>query len=97
MKRVRYGILSEYLWPLAHFQEEKVQDTIVFFGSARLTEEGPLGRYYREARELARLVTEWSEVSKRALTGSSFVRVAAPASWKRPTAAPVTREVRLLD
>lgn len=53
-------ILSEYLWPLAHFQEEKVQDTIVFFGSARLTEDGPLGDYYREARELARLVTEWS-------------------------------------
>ena len=53
-------ILSEYLWPLAHLQEEKVQDTIVFFGSARLTEDGPLGRYYREARELARLTTEWS-------------------------------------
>ena len=54
-------ILSEYLWPLAHLQEEKVQDTIVFFGSARLTEDGPLGRYYREARELARLTTEWSD------------------------------------
>jgi hypothetical protein len=54
-------ILSEYLWPLAHFQEEKIQDTIVFFGSARIEEGGPLGRYYKEARELARLVTEWSE------------------------------------
>lgn len=53
-------ILSEYLWPLAHFQEEKIQDTIVFFGSARIYENGPLGRYYDEARELARLVTEWS-------------------------------------
>jgi uncharacterized protein (TIGR00730 family) len=53
-------ILSEYMWPLAHFQEEKIQDTIVFFGSARLTEDGPLGQYYHEARELARLVTEWS-------------------------------------
>jgi uncharacterized protein (TIGR00730 family) len=53
-------ILSEYLWPLSHFQEEKIQDTIVFFGSARITEDGPLGRYYQEARELARLVTEWS-------------------------------------
>ena len=52
-------ILSEYLWPLAHLQEEKIQDTIVFFGSARIQEDGPLGRYYREARELARLVTEW--------------------------------------
>jgi uncharacterized protein (TIGR00730 family) len=37
-----------------------VQDTIVFFGSARLREDGPLGRYYGEARELARLVTAWS-------------------------------------
>ena len=53
-------ILSEYLWPLAHFQEEEIQDTVVFFGSARIQEEGPLGRYYQEARELARLVTDWS-------------------------------------
>jgi uncharacterized protein (TIGR00730 family) len=53
-------ILSEYLWPLAHFQDEGIQDTIVFFGSARIEEGGPLGRYYREARELARLVTEWA-------------------------------------
>jgi uncharacterized protein (TIGR00730 family) len=37
-----------------------VRDTIVFFGSARVREDGPLGRYYHEARELARLVTEWS-------------------------------------
>src|SRR3954449_12484469 len=54
-------ILSEYLWPLSHFQSEKIQDTVVFFGSARLTEDGPLGRYYRDARELARLVTLWAE------------------------------------
>ncbi|MBV9082280.1 MAG: TIGR00730 family Rossman fold protein [Acidobacteriaceae bacterium] len=54
-------ILSEYLWPLSHFHEEKIQDTVVFFGSARIEENGALGRYYREARELARLVTEWSE------------------------------------
>lgn len=53
-------ILSEYLWPLAHFQDESIQDTVVFFGSARIQEEGPLSRYYHEARELARLVTEWS-------------------------------------
>ena len=53
-------ILSEYLWPLAHFQDQKIQDTIVFFGSARIEEQGPLSRYYSEARELARLVTEWA-------------------------------------
>jgi uncharacterized protein (TIGR00730 family) len=33
----------------------------VFFGSARITEDGPLGRYYAEARELARLATAWSK------------------------------------
>ena len=37
-----------------------MSDTIVFFGSARLTPSDPLGRYYEEARELARLVTDWS-------------------------------------
>src|SRR5258705_7744614 len=29
-------ILAEYLEPLARFQEEKIQDTVVFFGSARV-------------------------------------------------------------
>src|SRR3954468_23146611 len=53
-------ILSEYLWPLSHFQNEKIQDTIVFFGSARIREEGPLSQYYHQARELARAITEWS-------------------------------------
>jgi len=54
-------ILSEYLHPLSHFRSEKVQDTVVFFGSARIRETGPMGRYYEEARELARLVTQWSD------------------------------------
>ncbi|HVZ72896.1 MAG TPA: TIGR00730 family Rossman fold protein [Polyangia bacterium] len=53
-------ILAEYLQPLHALRRSRVHDTIVFFGSARLREDGPLGRYYREARELARLVTEWS-------------------------------------
>jgi uncharacterized protein (TIGR00730 family) len=53
-------ILSEYLEPLSHFRDEKIQDTIVFFGSARIHEEGPLSEYYRDARELARLTTQWS-------------------------------------
>jgi hypothetical protein len=53
-------ILSEYLWPLTHFRDEKIQDTIVFFGSARIRETGPLGRYYQEARELAGLLTGWA-------------------------------------
>ncbi len=53
-------ILAEYLQPLQAFQRERVHETIVFFGSARLREDGPLGRYYTEARELARLVTQWA-------------------------------------
>jgi uncharacterized protein (TIGR00730 family) len=53
-------ILAEYLAPLEAFRREQVKDTIVFFGSARVREEGPLSRYYHEARTLARLITEWS-------------------------------------
>lgn len=54
-------IIAEYLAPLRSFQREHVCDTIVFFGSARLSPAGPLGRYYEEARELARLITSWSQ------------------------------------
>jgi len=54
-------ILAEYLEPLRSFRRERVYDTIVFFGSARLAPDGPLGRYYEEARELARRVTAWSK------------------------------------
>ena len=57
-------ILSEYLHPLAHFRQEKIRDTIVFFGSARTFETGINGRYYQEARELARRVTAWSQSLK---------------------------------
>ena len=53
--------MSEYLYPLSHFRKEKVHDTIVFFGSARTFESSADGRYYNEARELARRVTEWSD------------------------------------
>ena len=53
-------IISEYLYPLSHFRRERIHDTVVFFGSARLMEMGPLGRYYNEARELARRLTAWS-------------------------------------
>ena len=53
-------ILSEFLEPLAHFRREKIRDTVVFFGSARIREDGPMSRYYEDARTLARLLTEWS-------------------------------------
>jgi uncharacterized protein (TIGR00730 family) len=54
-------ILAEFLEPLAHFRREKIRDTVVFFGSARIREDGPLARYYDEARTLARMLTEWSD------------------------------------
>jgi hypothetical protein len=54
-------ILAEYLQPLHAFERERVCGTIVFFGSARIDPDGPLGAYYAAARELARQVTEWSQ------------------------------------
>jgi uncharacterized protein (TIGR00730 family) len=79
-------ILAEYLEPLRRFHLERIQDTVVFFGSARIhsreaaeqalrdaTPQSGEGlardrlekavvwsRYYEEARELARLLTEWT-------------------------------------
>src|SRR5579884_2051340 len=54
-------ILAEFLEPLAHFRREKVRDTVVFFGSAWISEDGPMARYYEGARELARMLTEWAD------------------------------------
>ncbi|HTM02049.1 MAG TPA: TIGR00730 family Rossman fold protein [Vicinamibacterales bacterium] len=86
-------ILAEYQEPLRRFKQQNIQDTVVFFGSARIhsreraeealerlerrfgaragAERDALlargrkavewSRYYEEARELARLVTEWSK------------------------------------
>jgi uncharacterized protein (TIGR00730 family) len=54
-------ILAEYLGPLHRFRRANIHDTIVFFGSARLSSDGPLGRYYHAARELARRLTLWSK------------------------------------
>src|ERR1700719_591215 len=54
-------ILAEYLQPLRIFCRMQIHETIVFFGSARITSDGPLGRYYDDARELARLITIWSK------------------------------------
>jgi uncharacterized protein (TIGR00730 family) len=54
-------ILSEFLKPLYQFKREKIHDTIVFFGSARIKQDGDMGRYYEEARQLAKMLTEWSD------------------------------------
>src|SRR5271169_2959040 len=77
-------LLAEYLEPRSRFDHYKIDDTIVFMGSARLPSreqaeaellaaergEGDLerarerlamSRYYEDARELARRLTEWSK------------------------------------
>jgi uncharacterized protein (TIGR00730 family) len=54
-------ILAEYMEPLTRFQQAGIHDTIVFFGSARLTATGPMGRYYHDAQALAGLITRWSK------------------------------------
>lgn len=65
-------ILAEYIEPASRFRDLGVRNTVVFFGSARAPspEEAPEGEqnsygaklaaYYQDARELARLLTEWS-------------------------------------
>jgi uncharacterized protein (TIGR00730 family) len=77
-------LLAEYLEPRSRFDRYKIDDTIVFMGSARLpsreqaeaevhaAEQGEghleraherlaMSRYYEDARELARRLTEWSK------------------------------------
>ena len=51
-------ILAEYLEPKSRFEAEEVEDTIVFFGSAR-TAQG--STWYEAARELANRLTQWSK------------------------------------
>jgi uncharacterized protein (TIGR00730 family) len=55
-------ILAEYIEPLHRFHQAGIHDTIVFFGSARLTAAGPMGRYYHDAQALARLITQWAQL-----------------------------------
>jgi len=84
-------ILAEYLEPLRRFRAQNIQDTVVFFGSARIHSredaeqalerlERRFGardtahehlvrgrkavewsRYYEDARQLARMLTEWTQ------------------------------------
>ncbi len=97
-------ILAEYLEPQTRLRRAGVQNTVVFFGSARIlprdvalaqlrelearSKDGAspastadvkaarmavqMSRYYEDARELARLITEWSLALKR---GSDFLVV----------------------
>jgi hypothetical protein len=51
-------ILSEYLEPKTRFETFGVEDTVVFFGSARIN---PGSVWYEAARELAKRLTSWSK------------------------------------
>jgi hypothetical protein len=51
-------ILAEYLEPRSRFAEHGVEDTVVFFGSARFREGN---RWYEAARRLAYRLTAWSK------------------------------------
>ena len=68
------------------FRRRRVHDTIVFFGSARIGEDGPLGEYYAAARELARLVTSGPTGLRAPRTAIWCAPAAAPGSWRPPTA-----------
>ncbi len=50
-------ILSEYLGPLSALQINKIKDTVVFFGSARIKEGS---EFYEKTRKLAKMITEWN-------------------------------------
>src|ERR1044072_6816301 len=59
-------ILAEYLEPLRRFKAQNIQDTVVFFGSARIhsrehaEEAVEWSKYYEDARTRARMLAEWS-------------------------------------
>jgi uncharacterized protein (TIGR00730 family) len=55
-------ILAEYLEPKLRLERLGVEDTIVFFGSARISDQNHPGEhYYEAARQLAFRLTQWSK------------------------------------
>lgn len=59
-------ILAEYLDPLRRFRRQRIHDTIVFFGSARLDPNGPFGR--RALRKNASLGAAGATVTSTGIT-----------------------------
>ena len=61
-------VIAELLEPQFRLQRQGIEDTIVFFGSARVPERAAVAKpelvklapYYENARELAHRLTEWS-------------------------------------
>ncbi len=67
-------ILSEYQEPLSRFDKYKVNNWVLFFGSARvdpLDKTDPLYKYYWEAEELAHELVKWAIQLKH--NGKNFV------------------------
>ncbi len=96
-------MLAEYLEPKSRFDHHRVEDTVVFMGSARIKSRAEAEELVRRAEagggdlESARMALRMSayyeaarELAARLTQGaaSSYAPAAGPASWKRPTAAP---------
>ncbi len=67
-------ILSEYLEPLKRLRDFKVNNTVLFFGSARInpeTKDSELVKYYWEAEELSYRLAKWAIDLKK--KGKNFV------------------------
>lgn len=67
-------ILSEYLEPLKRLRDFKVNNTVLFFGSARIgseNQDSKLEKYYWEAEELAYKLAMWAIDLKK--KGKNFV------------------------
>ena len=54
-------IMSEYLGPLSTIRRNKIKDTIVFFGSARVKnkQDRTINKYYQKALDLSFMLTKW--------------------------------------
>ena len=53
-------MLAEFLGPQRRFRQERIRDTIVFFGSARIKPRNEAARRVREVRRILRGVTRFS-------------------------------------
>ena len=69
-------IMSEYLGPLSTIRRNKIKDTIVFFGSARIKNkrDDSVNKYYQKARDLAFKLAKLNWERKIAIE-SAFIKV----------------------